>query len=896
MSIHLAKPTFEHHRDALGIGESTPRISWVTNAEPGWRQEAYEIEIVRSGQTTHHGPVESSDSVLVAWPGEPLSSREIADVRVRVQGGRSWSEWSPPARVEAGLLNPWDWSALAVGPAWPEDANSDRRPPLVRRDFTLPGQAAAARLYVTAHGLYEVEINGQRVGDEALAPGWTPYASRLRYRTYDVTEHLRAGQNAIGAWLGDGWYRGRFGFDGGHRNLYGSRIALIAQLEVTLTDGERIVVGTDGEWTAGVGPIIFSELYNGETYDAREAVAGWSSAGFESSAFTPARALPHHTGVLDSWDGPPVRCTEEIPPVSITRVAADTHLVDFGQNFAGRLRIRVNGVRGHTVVLRHAEVLQDGRLCTRPLRFADATDSYTLAGGGDEYWEPRFTIHGFRYAEVTNWPGELTPADITGRVYHTDMRRTGWFECSNQLVNRLHENVVWSMRSNFVDVPTDCPARDERLGWTGDIQVFAPTASFLYDCAGMLTSWLKDVALEQLPDGTVPWYVPVIPGHPLWSPIQPGAAWGDVAVLTPWTLYEYFGDTGVLAEQYQSAKGWVDLMARLAGPTRLWNTGMQLGDWLDPAAPPDDPADALTDRYLVATAYFARSAEQLARTAKVLGFTEESRHYHELAAQVRSAFAAEYLTGEGRLTSDAQTAYALALEFDLIPDEPRRAAAGRRLAELVHLADNRIATGFVGTPLVCHALSNSGDAETAYDLLLEKECPSWLYTVTSGGTTMWERWDSLRPDGTLNPGEMTSFNHYALGAVADWMHRVIAGIAPKSPGYREIHFQPIPGGGITSAAATHLTPYGPAGIDWKVLDGQLLVTVIIPTGATGDLVLPNGETITLQSGTHSFDRPVIVARTSDSGDFDQHPLDHRASAAPSRETLSPKPLAPITHA
>jgi len=408
------------------------------------------------------------------------------------------------------------------------------------------------------------------------------------------------------------------------------------------------------------------------------------------------------------------------------------------------------------------------------------------------------------------------------------------------------------MRGNFVDIPTDCPQRDERVGWTGDIQVFAPTASFLYDVSGMLSSWLKDVAVEQLPDGTVPWYVPVIPAKHMWTPIRPGAVWGDVAVLTPWVLYERFGDAGILAAQYDSARKWVDLVDRLAGPGRLWNDGFQLGDWLDPAAPPQDPADATTDKYLVATAYFAWSADHLARSAAVLGRTLDARRYAALAAEVRAAFAAEYLLADGTLTSDAQTAYSLALAFDLIPDAARRARAGERLAELVAEARNRIATGFAGTPLVSDALTLAGEIDSAYALLLEPSCPSWLYPVTQGATTIWERWDSQRPDGSVNPGTMTSFNHYALGAVADWLHRVVAGIAPAEPGYRSIAFRPRPGGGFTSASAAHETPYGRASIAWRIDGGDLVVDVVVPTGADATVELPGRAPVAVGSGRHRF--------------------------------------------
>ncbi|TDC50928.1 alpha-L-rhamnosidase [Jiangella ureilytica] len=856
MTVTPSAPQVEHHRHPLGIGESRPRLSWTVAGDGPWRQTGYDVELTRPGSAPQVHTVASVEQVLVPWPGEPLTSRERLGVRVRLHGDDgTTTAWSAPTRLEAGLLEPGDWSAVPVGGAWDEDPESDdRRPSLVRREFTVDGTVVAARLYATAHGLYEAELNGRRVGDDTLSPGWTVYPQHLRYYTYDVTDLVRPGANTVGAWLGDGWYRGRLGWNGGFRNLYGSDLSFLAQLELTFADGRVETVATDEAWRAAPSPIIRTGNYDGEDYDARAEQPGWSSPGFDDGAWTPVTVGVRDPATLRAPTGPPVRCTQELRPAAVPTTPSGKRVLDFGQNLVGRVRVRVTGPAGSTVTLRTAEVLQDGELYTRPLRDARSTDGYTLAGrpGGEE-WEPRFTFHGFRYAEVTGWPGDLDAAvaagDVVARVYHTDLERTGWFECSDPLVNRLHENIVWSMRGNVVDIPTDCPQRDERVGWTGDIQVFGPTASFLYDVSGMLAGWLRDVEREQLPDGTVPWYVPVIPATHRWTPIRPGAAWGDVATFLPWTLYERYGDAGVVADQFESARRWVDLIERLAGPDHLWDDGFQLGDWLDPAAPPQDPADARTDRYLVATAYFAASARRVARLAEVLGREDERAHYAALADAVRSAFAAAYVLPDGRMTSDAQTAYALGLRFDLIPSE-LRAAAGRRLGELVRADGNRIATGFVGTPLVSDALTDAGELDTAYDLLLERECPSWLYPVTQGATTVWERWDSLLPDGSVNPGTMTSFNHYALGAVADWLHRVVAGLAPAAPGYRRVRFRPRPGGGLTWARARHRSPYGEVSIEWRRSGNEVVVETELPLGTTGVLELPGGVGVELVAGRH----------------------------------------------
>ncbi|MFJ8194049.1 family 78 glycoside hydrolase catalytic domain [Streptomyces sp. NPDC096094] len=856
MSLQPAPVTFEHVRDGLGVGVPEPRVSWRL-PDGRARQDAYELEIDRGDGAVHRtGRTPGASQILVPWPGRPLRSRERASVRVRVwtRAEGEPSVWSEARTVEAGLLHADDWTAVPVGPAWDEDADTDRRPARVRKDFALTAPVTRARLYITAHGLYEAEINGRRVGDDILSPGWTVYGERLRYRTYDVTPHLAEGPNTIGAWLADGWYRGRIGFDGGYRNLYGSDQSLIAQLEVTHPDGTATVIATDGTWQAGTGPILFTGLYEGETFDARLHDPAWSTPQYtaDAASWTAVATTTRDPRTLTAPTSAPVRCTQEVPPVSVTAKDDGRYLLDFGQNLVGRLRITVDGPEGATVTLRHAEVLQDGELATRPLREAVSTDTYSLHGGGRQTWEPRFTLHGFRYAELSDWPGELKADAIVARVYHTDMRRTGWFECSDPMVSRLHENVVWSMRGNFVDIPTDCPQRDERLGWTGDIQVFAATASFLYDCSGMLDSWLTDVAVEQLPDGTIPWYVPVIPGGPQWTPIKPGAAWGDAATLTPWLLYQRFGDLELLRRHFPMGRAWVDLVARLAGESRLWDTGDQLGDWLDPMAPPEDPAASRTDRHLVATAYFAWSARHVEWAAQELGYAYLAREYGHLADEVAAAFRNAYVGPDGRMASDTPTAYSLALRFNLLREDQRR-QAGDRLAELVLGDDARIATGFVGTPLICDALTDTGHLDVAYRLLTQTECPSWLYPVTMGATTVWERWDSLRPDGTLNPGGMTSFNHYALGAVADWLHRVVAGLEATSPGYRTLRFRPSPGGGITWAKARHETPYGTASVSWEATPDGLNAHVTVPEGCEAVVELPGLAPVTVGPGEHHFD-------------------------------------------
>jgi alpha-L-rhamnosidase len=837
----------EQRDDALGVACATPRLSWkIGTSIADWKQTAYEVEITgprRKAAST--GRTESPESVLVSWPFAPLSSRERVDVRIRVWDDSdtptAWSELLP---IEGGLFDPGDWQADFIGPDWDEDLSSPQPSPYLRAEFDLPDDIVQARLYITALGVYEPYLNGEVVGDHVLAPGWTSYNHRLRVQTLDVTEHVRPGRNAIGAIIGDGWYRGRLGPNGGRRNIYGDHLALLAQLEVAHADATTTVIVTDGAWRATTGPLLSTDLYDGETYDARLELDGWAEPGFDDGSWAGVIRVEHAPDTLVQPPGPPVRRTQCVRPVSITRSPQGKAIVDFGQNLVGRLRIRVRGDAGDVVTLRHAEILERGELCVRPLRQAAATDRYFLRGGGVELWEPRFTFHGFRYAELDGWPGELQAEDVEAVVCHSDLRRTGSFSSSDEMLNRLHENVVWSMRGNFLDVPTDCAQRDERLGWSGDVQIFAPTGLFLYDIAGFLTSWLEDLAAEQAEDGRVPNVVPeVLDGLRRGNHVHdaPAAAWGDAAVIVPWRIYELTGDRGILERQYASMCGWVNLVEKLAGPRRIWSTGFQYGDWLDPSAAPDRPERGQTDPTLVATAYFARSSELLARAADALGLDEDAARHRRLHDDVAEEFRREFVKPDGQLSRESTTAYSLAICFGLLASDEERQCAGKRLSELLAQDGYHISTGFVGTPLICDALCQAGVADDAYRLLFQRECPSWLYPLTMGATTIWERWDSLLPDGSLNPGEMTSFNHYAFGAIADWLHRTVAGLAAAEPGYRRIAVAPHPGGGLTHARATHETPYGPAEVSWSTANGGLRVEAVIPPNTTATVQLPGRE-------------------------------------------------------
>ncbi len=828
------------------IETPSPRLRWIVETETrDWRQASADIAWETGGARIEHHH-ESGDSVAVEWPFAELLPRQRGTVRVRVTGiDGVTSDWSDPVAVVAGFLAPGEWVARFV--ALP-DPTRRGQPALLRAEFDLDAEPASAMLYATARGVYQAEVNGTEVDDAVLKPGWTPYRGRLVHEATDVSALLRSGRNALGISFGGGWYTEQFGW--GVDTSYGTQPAVAAQLVVTFADGSTRVVATgdDGRIT-GESPVVDSSIYDGEHYDARLVPAGWSAPGFDDSGWAAPIVVPVDV-VPGTTTLPTTRRTEQLAVREVITSPSGATLLDFGQNLVGRLRITVAGPAGTVITLRHAEVLENGELGVRPLRSAKATDTYTLAGDGVETWEPVFTFHGFRYAEVSGWPGEFDPAAVTAQVMHTDMVRTGWFDSSHAMLNRLHENVVWGMRGNFLYLPTDCPQRDERLGWTGDIEVFGPTASFLYDSEGFLTSWLRDLVIEQAEaEGSVPWVVPNALGE---TGTTPAAAWGDAATIVPLTLYERFGGTRVLRDQLQSMRDWVAAVRQVSAGGVLWADRFQFGDWLDPTAPPEQADQAKADPDLVATAYLFRSASFLGKTARILGEDAIATEAEAIAEEVRRAWVAEYVTPAGRTMSDAQTAYSLALVFDLVTDPAQRAHMGDRLAWLVRRNKFRIGTGFVGTPLITDALTITGHANVAAKLLLQTENPSWLYSVSMGATTIWERWDSMLPDGSINPGNMTSFNHYALGAVADWLHRTVAGLAPAAPGYREMLVAPIPIAGLSHASAVLDSPYGRAEAGWAETDGGIRVTVTVPANAVAHIRLPGRADETVGSGAHEW--------------------------------------------
>ena len=732
----------------------------------------------------------------------------------------------------------------------------------LRRAFALDAKPARATLHVTALGLYECEINGARVGDHVFAPGWTDYRKRVHFQSHDVTALLRAGGNAIGAILGDGWYCGHIAEK--DRQFYGERPQLLLQLEIEPADGPAVTIVSDAQWRTSTGPILEADLIMGEAYDARRDLGAWSSPGYDDSGWRPAVETPDPGIAIERSPGPPVRRQETLKPVSERRTGPDwrpvkNRIYDLGQNIAGRVRLTVRAARGTHLAIRHAEVLNpDGSLYTENLRTARATDHYTCAGGGAaEKWEPRFTFHGFRYVEIAGLRQD-DACEVEGVVLHSDTPPTGRFQCSHPLLNQLEHNIVWSQKGNFLEVPTDCPQRDERLGWTGDAQAFIRTACFHMDVRGFFRKWLKDLRDAQGPDGAVPAVIPNTLSFGL--PGDGGPAWADAALICPWTLYLCYGDREILREHYDGMARYLGYLAahkvkdsiRSHPDVDGWGG---FGDWL--ALDGSGQTSGGTAKDLIGTAFYANDADILAKAAAVLGKAEDAATYRALHGRIVEAFRRRYVTPDGLLAGGTQTAYVLALHFGLVPEDAR-ATAARELVRMIERNGMHLATGFVGTMYLPHVLEAAGRLDVAYRLLEQETFPAWLFPVKNGATTIWERWDGWTPEKGFQDKGMNSFNHYAYGAVGDWLVSTVAGLQfdPEKPGYERIVFKPRPGGSLTWAEASLKTPRGETSIRWELKDGALELDLAVPPGAEGklelskDWTIPSGSAALLPPGRH----------------------------------------------
>jgi alpha-L-rhamnosidase len=868
-----ARLRIEHGPRPLGMGFRRPRLSWWL--PPGADgQLSYQVRATIDGLTRTAEPVTAPEPFLRPWPFADLRSRSQVTWQVRVRTGAGWSGWSAAHEFEAGLLGPADWHGQFIGTTDPDPLapRGQRGALYLRRRFSLSGPPDRARVYATAQGIYELHLDGTRVGDLELTPGFTAYRSHLEAQAYDITGLCGAGDHELVATVTDGWWRGATGAFHLDR-CYGTALALLAQIEI-IGQGGRRIISTGSCWQATTrGPISAADLMEGQQTDQTipfPPASGWQDAV----------VLGAPDARLTTSPAPPTRRAGEYRPMSVTRLDADRQVVDLGANISGWARLdgSVLGPAGNTVRLRHGERLGgDGDVDTAHLDIAlpglppvkvGMIDEVVSAGPGAPAFEPRHTTHGFQFVSVTG-AADLTPGDVTGVMVHTDMTRTGWFSCSDERLNALHEAVVLSFRGNACEIPTDCPQR-ERAGWTGDWQLFIPAAAFLYDVAGLSARWLRDLAADQWEDGRVTNFVPdsVMRREGQMAAMTGSAGWGDAAVYVPHQVWQSYGDAEILARQYESMRAWVEFaLGRAAGdrhPARaatrpepaaheryLWDSGFHWGEWLEPGVDSFARLRSGADMADTATAYLYRSAATLAEVAGLIGRAPDARHYRAVAGQVRAAWQAEFVTADGQVTPATQANLTRALAFGLIDGHQRERVAAD-LVTLVRAAGTHLGTGFLATPFLLPALADHGHLDVAYDLLLQTSAPSWLHMITSGATTVWENWEGLDARGG------GSLNHYSKGAVISFLHEYVAGLRPVRgiPAYREFEVRPCPGGGITAAEARLDTPYGPVGTAWRLDErGTFAIDVQVAAGTRARVILPDGSARACGPGAHHLTCP-----------------------------------------
>jgi len=858
--LRIEQMTADYLVNPVGITK-LPQLGWIIGSDRcNVIQKTYRLQVASDSDFQNllfdSGLVDSDQSAHVVAEGLKLASSSIYYWRVKLTDGVEESEWSPTAFFITALLTNEEWRGQFVSAENKADA-LDSKGTYIRRKFSAKPNIERAFVYSTALGLYKLYINGRRVGEDELAPGWTSYRKHLLYQTHDVTHLLQSGNNAIGAMLGAGWYKGLMGF-AGERNHYGDQTALLCQLEIVYTDGSKETVVTDDNWRGADSPILFSEIYDGEIYDARLEKDGWSSPEYEDGTWRPAEILEYDMSVLVSQAGSKIKEIDRISAKELIVTPQGDTVINFGQNLTGWVRFKVKGQPGERVVLKHFEVLDaDGNVYLENLRKAKQTVSYTLKGDGtEEEYHPNFTFQGFQYIVLVEYPGEARLEDFEAIAVHSDMKPAGTFECSNPDINQLQHNIRWGMKGNFLDVPTDCPQRDERLGWTGDAQIFCRTATYLMDTYTFFSKWLKDVKADQTPEGGVPHVVPdIVSGKAdndwlLGQGSHSAAAWADVAIVMPWTLYLMYGDSRILEEQYDSMKAWIDFMDEHS-VNKIWNYKLQFGDWVALDAKEGSYFGA-TPTDLVATAYFAFSTGLFSKIAKRLGNQQDYDKYSKLHHEVVDAFQKEYFTPRGRMAARTQTAHIIALHFNLVPDAFKQRTI-ETLVELLKEHDGHLVTGFVGTPYFCFALSQNGCLNEAYELLLKDDFPSWLYQVKAGATTVWEHWDGIKPDGTMWSPDMNSFNHYAYGAIGEWLFRVVAGIEAdeNEAGFKHIIINPHIGGGLEYVNASYTTVYGDVVVSWRTEGDRVHVETVIPHNTTATLVFSQAKSVSA-SMDHKF--------------------------------------------
>ncbi len=821
----------EYRSNPIGLDMKKPRFSWKMESDAAdTMQRRYHITVSDGTDCVWDCEKESDESVLIVYEGAELKRETQYVVAVEVEdnhGNCAYGEM----RFETGLFSGKDFHAEMITHDFPEEETAC---PVFFKEFSLEKKIAKARIYATAQGVYELTLNGERVGDYRMAPGWTSYHHRLQYQVYDVTEMLRT-QNKLEMTVGNGWYKGIFGFTL-RANIYGDRVGAFAELHLTYEDGTCETIVTDESWKVRTGEIRYSEIYMGETIDTNEpkiAEGTVSVKEFDKS-------------VLTAQENEPVRITDRIPAKELLVTPKGEKLVDFGQNITGLAEIRIKGEKGQKIVIRHAEVLdKDGNFYPETLRQAKSIDTY-ICNGEEQVFLPHFTFHGFRYICVEGIE-EMQPEMFTACAMHSDMEKIGEFRSSNRKVNQLQSNIDWGEVDNFLDIPTDCPQRDERLGWMGDAQIFSWTASFNRNTALFFHKWMRDIAAESSLEKGVPHVVPDILDS------YSSSAWSDAAVIIPWVVYQMYGDKGILEESWTCMHEWVDYITNNCGDNGLWQSGFQYGDWL--ALDKEESADrtGATDKYMIANAYYLYVTDLVKQTAEVLGKAEDVEKYGRLYEKTLEAFRQEYYTSTGRIVSETQTGAILSLYFNLAREKDRPRILQTLLANIEN-HKNHLATGFVGTPYICHTLSENGAHEMAATLFMKEDYPSWLYSVNMGATTIWERWDSIKPDGTFDESGMNSLNHYANGSVGDWMYRKVAGLSQLKPGYKKFKVQPMFVKGMEEAGVEFESVYGKIESKWSCRDGKIRVKVVVPANTTAVICLPEKEeTLEVGSGVYEYE-------------------------------------------
>ena len=877
----------EHLDAPLGLNTPAPRFSWALAGEGrGRRQSAYQIvagtdrEAVAAGQGTlwDSGRVASHESLLIPYAGSPLTSdiQVFWSVAVWDEAGQP-SGFAEPASIHTGLIDQSDWHAswiaryfvLPSGREPPADSPYDnpwqaRPADYLRRDFVIDKPVRRAVIYASALGVYELHLNGHVIGDAVLAPGWTDYHTRVEYQLHDVTADLTVGVNVVGAVLGEGWYSGRVGGNRKKAGMhYGGRPAFIAQLHIDYADGTSQRLVTDGSWKTGLGPIAFSDFLIGETHNASFDITGWDTAAFDATSWQPCEEFVPEPRPprLEAARAQPVRRKERFKAAFLGRSGSGELIYDAGQNLAGWVRLEVSARPGDRFVLRHAEMLDpDGALYVANLRSALATDTFVAGGAGREVFEPHFTFHGFRYVGITA-PADVDPAtiDVTAVALYSDTPLTGQFECGDAMVNQLASNILWSQRGNFLSVPTDCPQRDERLGWTADAQVFVRTAGFNMDVAAFFTKWMVDVEDGQLADGAFTDIAPTKPLNPYRLTAQPGApGWGDGGIIIPWEIYVRYGDRAILSRHYAAMTRWMDYIER-HNPDLVRRNAVHnnYGDWLSVG-----PA---SDRALVATAYWIHITDLMARIATVLGRQDDAARYADLLQRQRAVFAATFVAADGRLTGDTQTAYLLALDFGALSGEAR-AAAARHLVRKIDEAGGHLQTGFLGVRHLCPVLSDIGAVDRAYQLLLNDTYPSWGFSIRQGATTIWERWDGWTPEQGFQSPNMNSFNHYAYGSVGEWIFARVAGIDTDeaAPGFRSIRFRPLFDPRIGWCKAAYQAHVGSISSAWEMDGAEVRWRIVVPANCTGRIEVAGAANAVRVDGV-PLDQAEGISDISESG-------------------------------